>query len=253
MAADRFERGRSCGIPFLRCGVSIGFKTLDPIANDALNLCPVIPIERIKALPIDSREWPAGATVKRPLPQAQLFLNVTRDVFAEGTSVVEQVAAVVRLAADPLAELARTDAAVFFDQSQPLAVSFELFEAYLLFVTHCRSWPAPVHQPVLTARYIEWCNRLTMHLKTYIKSLPDEAAREAFASRCGSTIGHLRNVMYGFRPCAPELAMTIEVESGGAVMRWELRPNDWHRIWRDLIGADGAPEPPATKPMPEAA
>ena len=31
--------------------------------------------------------------------------------------------------------------------------------------------------------------------------------------------------------------------SGGTVKRWDLRPDDWHRIWPELIGADGAPEP----------
>lgn len=25
------------------------------------------------------------------------------------------------------------------------------------------------------------------------------------------------------------------------VRRWDLRPADWHRIWPELIGAEGAP------------
>lgn len=28
---------------------------------------------------------------------------------------------------------------------------------------------------------------------------------------------------------------------------WELRPDDWHRIWPMLVGTDGAPEIPAEK------
>ncbi len=27
-------------------------------------------------------------------------------------------------------------------------------------------------------------------------------------------------------------------------MRWDLRPNDWHLIWPELIGTDGAPKIP---------
>ena len=28
---------------------------------------------------------------------------------------------------------------------------------------------------------------------------------------------------------------------------WELRPDDWHRIWPELIGAAGAPSTPEAK------
>jgi hypothetical protein len=28
------------------------------------------------------------------------------------------------------------------------------------------------------------------------------------------------------------------------VARWDLRPDDWHRIWPELIGAEGAPPLP---------
>jgi DNA-binding transcriptional regulator YdaS (Cro superfamily) len=33
----------------------------------------------------------------------------------------------------------------------------------------------------------------------------------------------------------------VELATGGAVKRWHLRPDDWHRIWPELIGVDGAP------------
>ena len=33
----------------------------------------------------------------------------------------------------------------------------------------------------------------------------------------------------------------IEEMSGRQVRRWDLRPDDWHRIWPELIGAEGAP------------
>lgn len=31
----------------------------------------------------------------------------------------------------------------------------------------------------------------------------------------------------------------IELKTG--VKRWHLRPHDWHRIWPELVGSDGAP------------
>jgi DNA-binding transcriptional regulator YdaS (Cro superfamily) len=36
----------------------------------------------------------------------------------------------------------------------------------------------------------------------------------------------------------------IERATNGAVRRWDLRPEDWHLIWPELIGADGAPAVP---------
>lgn len=39
-------------------------------------------------------------------------------------------------------------------------------------------------------------------------------------------------------------AFAIELATGGAVKRWDLRPNDWHLIWPQLIGQEGAPAVP---------
>jgi len=49
------------------------------------------------------------------------------------------------------------------------------------------------------------------------------------------------------REASPELCVLIEADTGRAVMRWDLRPEDWHRIWPELIGSAGAPEPIAAK------
>jgi len=66
-----------------------------------------------------------------------------------------------------------------------------------------------------------------MDLLTFFKSLPKEQ-RSEFAARCGTTEGHLRNVAYKCRPCAPELAVAIERESGGVIRVEQLRPDvDW--------------------------
>lgn len=47
------------------------------------------------------------------------------------------------------------------------------------------------------------------------------------------------------RPVPISRCVPIEMATGGAVMRWRLRPDDWHLIWPELIGADGAPAIPA--------
>lgn len=47
------------------------------------------------------------------------------------------------------------------------------------------------------------------------------------------------------RGCGYQPARCVEIErdSGGELRRWDLRPRDWHLIWPELIGTDGAPEP----------
>lgn len=39
----------------------------------------------------------------------------------------------------------------------------------------------------------------------------------------------------------------IERATDEKVKRWDLRPDDWHRIWPELIGADGAPAVPTAE------
>ncbi|WP_238455834.1 transcriptional regulator [Azohydromonas lata] len=82
-------------------------------------------------------------------------------------------------------------------------------------------------------------------LLAFVNSMPDDEIRAAFAKRCETSLGHLKNVMYGYKPCSPELAVLVEKESGGRVTRPELR-SDWHRFWPELVektAADGVPSP----------
>lgn len=51
----------------------------------------------------------------------------------------------------------------------------------------------------------------------------------------------------GVRPVPLDRCVPIERATAGAVRRWDLRPDDWYRIWPELIGADGAPAAPATQ------
>lgn len=71
-----------------------------------------------------------------------------------------------------------------------------------------------------------------MSLKNYITALPADQ-REAFALRCGTTVGHLNNVMYGYKAANPWLAVAIERETGSAIKRQDLR-DDWRDLWPEL-------------------
>lgn len=69
-----------------------------------------------------------------------------------------------------------------------------------------------------------------MNLREYLQTLSPDAKVE-FAIRCGTTIGHLRNVAGHHKTCAESLAINVERESRGAVTCEELCPNaDWAYI-----------------------
>lgn len=72
-----------------------------------------------------------------------------------------------------------------------------------------------------------------MELKTHLLTLTKEA-RDQLARECGTSLGHLQNVAYRYRPCAPEVAVAIWRATGGKVTREELRPYDYWLIWPDL-------------------
>lgn len=95
---------------------------------------------------------------------------------------------------------------------------------------------------------------MDIDLKEHLKRLGSEDARKAFADRVGTSLGHLRNIANGYKSCATDLAVSIELDSGRSVRRWSLRPHDWHRHWPELIGAAGAPAVAASaEPEPKAA
>ena len=67
-------------------------------------------------------------------------------------------------------------------------------------------------------------------LRTFLRGLESDDEREVFASKCGTTAGHLRNVSYGERRAAPELCVELERHTDGAVTCEELRPDlPWSR------------------------
>ena len=89
-----------------------------------------------------------------------------------------------------------------------------------------------------------------MKLSDYLKRFSQEQ-RADFALSVGTTLGHLNNVSYLQRTASAALTRSIAAGTGGLVREWELRPDDWHLIWPELIGAVGAPivMPPAPAPL----
>lgn len=81
-------------------------------------------------------------------------------------------------------------------------------------------------------------------LQTAVDLLKTQAA---LATAIGVKQQHVWNWLNrpGYVPS--EHCAAIELATRGAVKRWALRPDDWHRIWPELIGADGAPQVPAEK------
>ncbi len=66
----------------------------------------------------------------------------------------------------------------------------------------------------------------------------------AVALSVGVSPTFLSQIANGVRPAPADHCAAIERSTGGSVRRWDLRPTDWHRIWPELIGAEGAPAVP---------
>lgn len=64
------------------------------------------------------------------------------------------------------------------------------------------------------------------------------------ARRLGVSVPTVSQWASGGRPVPVERCFDVERATNGAVRRWDLRPDDWHRIWPELIGTDGAPAIP---------
>lgn len=81
-----------------------------------------------------------------------------------------------------------------------------------------------------------------MDLKTYIQNERGNATALAGALTIPAT--YLSQMARGDRAVTPERASDIERLTAGVVRRWDLRPDDWYRIWPELIEAEGAPAIP---------
>lgn len=82
-----------------------------------------------------------------------------------------------------------------------------------------------------------------MQLATYLAE--DRGRLKSVGLALGVSPAFISQVACGRRACPAERATSIEKATGGAVRRWDLRPTDWHEIWPELLGADGAPPVPS--------
>lgn len=74
------------------------------------------------------------------------------------------------------------------------------------------------------------------------------ADRAALAEKVGVNEQYLYQCLTGRKAMKPEEAVRVERESAGQVTRRDLRPEDWHRIWPELV----TDEHPAPDPQPAA-
>ncbi len=80
-----------------------------------------------------------------------------------------------------------------------------------------------------------------MNLKTYVDK--ERGRASAIAAAIGVNPVMVSQWTTGVKQVPVERCYPIEAATGHAVMRWDLRPGDWHRIWPELIGMKGAPRP----------
>lgn len=82
-----------------------------------------------------------------------------------------------------------------------------------------------------------------MNLREYIQA--NRGKGTELAAALGISPSFLSQISSGHRQTSPRLCVQIELATAGAVRRWDLRPDDWHRIWPELVGVEGAPAVPA--------
>lgn len=56
----------------------------------------------------------------------------------------------------------------------------------------------------------------------------------------------VRQWQHGYGGRLPDTVNCVAIERATkeSVMRWDLRPGDWHRHWPELVGKEGAPPVP---------
>lgn len=81
-----------------------------------------------------------------------------------------------------------------------------------------------------------------MNLRQYLDELP-HGGIAGFAKSLEVSSVYLSQLAarQNGREPSPELCVRIENATSAKVRRWDLRPTDWHLIWPELVGLDGAP------------
>lgn len=83
-------------------------------------------------------------------------------------------------------------------------------------------------------------------MSALIRAIDQAGGQRALAEALGVKQQNVWNWLNRDQRVPAEHCAAIEHATG--VSRWELRPEDWWRVWPELIGADGAPDvPPEAK------
>lgn len=85
------------------------------------------------------------------------------------------------------------------------------------------------------------CYDARMSLQAFLAQERGRAVKVARDIRVHPVL--VRQWAAGSRRVPLEHCAALERATHGAFRRWEHYPNDWHRIWPELVGTEGAPEP----------
>ena len=77
-----------------------------------------------------------------------------------------------------------------------------------------------------------------MKLRTYVSQ---QRGRAAWLARAIGVRPVMISQWMSGKSVSVTSALAIEPATGGSVTRWDLRPDDWHLIWPELVGTEGAP------------
>lgn len=69
-------------------------------------------------------------------------------------------------------------------------------------------------------------------------------ARRQMAAEIGCNERFLWQCLTGRNAMQPLDAVQVEVQTRGKLRRWHVRPKDWHLIWPEIVGQEGAPPVP---------
>lgn len=81
-----------------------------------------------------------------------------------------------------------------------------------------------------------------MNLTEYFSAERGRLARAAVAADVAPAL--LSQIAAGHRPVPVRRAAALEAATAGVVRRWDMFPADWHLIWPELVGTEGAPVVP---------
>lgn len=70
--------------------------------------------------------------------------------------------------------------------------------------------------------------------------------RIAAAQALGINAQFLYQCLTGRRAMEPKMAVRLERNTNQRVRRWQVRQADWHEVWPELVGTEGAPPVPST-------